>query len=102
MEEENVDGDVKKDHEETQEEEEEDETFDENASFPELERTQTGRKTSIFRAYSFKEKGESTWPPSWLPFWITFSVDSNESGESDPSTADELNAFIHLYSFLYI
>ena len=37
-------------------EQEEDGTFDETASFPELERSQTGRKTSIFKYYSFKEK----------------------------------------------
>ncbi|XP_026300893.1 glycerol kinase isoform X1 [Apis mellifera] len=46
----NGDPDVK---EET--EEDEDGMFDES-SFPELERTQTGRKTSIFKYYSFKEK----------------------------------------------
>lgn len=39
-------------------EEDEDGTFD-DSSFPELERTQTGRKTSIFKYYSFKEKGGS-------------------------------------------
>lgn len=38
--------------------EDEDGTFD-DSKFPELERTQTGRKTSIFKYYSFKEKGES-------------------------------------------
>lgn len=48
----NGDPDVK---EET--EEDEDGMFDES-SFPELERTQTGRKTSIFKYYSFKEKGQ--------------------------------------------
>lgn len=33
-------------------------TLDETAIFPELERTQTGRKTSIFKYYSFEEKGK--------------------------------------------
>ncbi|XP_076244493.1 glycerol kinase 3 [Calliopsis andreniformis] len=59
MEKENADREVTKEDQEkrTEEEEaEEDETFDENASYPELERTQTGRKTSIFKYYSFKEK----------------------------------------------
>ncbi|XP_076635354.1 glycerol kinase 3 isoform X1 [Colletes latitarsis] len=55
MEQEN--GDVKpQDQKDEEEEEEEDGTFDETASFPELERTQTGRKTSIFKYYAFKEK----------------------------------------------
>lgn len=54
-------GDVKEQAQEGEEELEQDEdgTFDERASFPELERSQTGRKTSIFKYYSFKEKGES-------------------------------------------
>ena len=58
MEEETVVGDVKEQAQEGEEELEQDEdgTFDETASFPELERSQTGRKTSIFKYYSFKEK----------------------------------------------
>lgn len=55
-------GHVKKnqDPEEDEEiEQNEDGTFDESR-FPEaMERTQTGRKTSIFKYYSFNEKGES-------------------------------------------
>ncbi|XP_054006241.1 glycerol kinase [Hylaeus anthracinus] len=55
MEEEN--GDVKpQDQEDTEVDNEEDETFDETKKFAELERTQTGRKTSIFKYYSFKER----------------------------------------------
>lgn len=41
-----------------EEEIDEDGTFDETAIFPEMERTQTGRKTSIFKYYSFEEMGK--------------------------------------------
>lgn len=58
MEKEHVEGGVKKKNQENEEAEREvDETFDES-TFSELERSQTGRKTSIFKYYSFKEKGE--------------------------------------------
>ncbi|XP_076751610.1 glycerol kinase 3 [Xylocopa sonorina] len=59
MEEDNVEGSVKKNKDlEEDEEMEQDKvgTFEDDPSFPELVRTQTGRKTSIFRYYSFKEK----------------------------------------------
>ena len=58
MEKEKVVGDVKEQAVEGEEELEQDEvgTLDETARFPELERSQTGRKTSIFKYYSFKEK----------------------------------------------
>nr|XP_034173406.1 glycerol kinase isoform X2 [Osmia lignaria] len=56
MENEHVEGGVKKKNQEDKEAERElDETFDET-TFSELERSQTGRKTSIFKYYSFKEK----------------------------------------------
>ncbi|XP_029052002.1 glycerol kinase isoform X2 [Osmia bicornis bicornis] len=56
MEKEHVEGGVKKENQEDKEAESElDETFDET-TFSELERSQTGRKTSIFKYYSFKEK----------------------------------------------
>ncbi|CAK9831126.1 Glycerol kinase 3 [Anthophora retusa] len=59
MEEENVEGTAKKNGDQEEEEDElaqeKGETFDESR-FPELERTQTGRKTSIFKFYAFKEK----------------------------------------------
>ncbi|XP_017799029.1 PREDICTED: glycerol kinase-like [Habropoda laboriosa] len=59
MEEENVEGTAKKNGGQEEEEDElkqkEDGTFEES-SFPELERTQTGRKTSIFKFYAFKAK----------------------------------------------
>ena len=51
-----MEGGVKKKNQEDKEAESElDETFDET-TFSELERSQTGRKTSIFKYYSFKEK----------------------------------------------
>ncbi|XP_061932279.1 glycerol kinase isoform X1 [Apis cerana] len=57
MEEEKAEAVAKNGDPEVKEETEKDEDgmFDES-SFPELERTQTGRKTSIFKYYSFKEK----------------------------------------------
>lgn len=55
MEEEKAEAVAKNGDPDVKEETEEDGMFDES-SFPELERTQTGRKTSIFKYYSFKEK----------------------------------------------
>lgn len=59
MEEEKAEAVAKNGDPEVKEETEKDEDgmFDES-SFPELERTQTGRKTSIFKYYSFKKKGQ--------------------------------------------
>lgn len=57
MEEEKAEAVAKNGDPDVKEETEEDGMFDES-SFPELERTQTGRKTSIFKYYSFKEKGQ--------------------------------------------
>ncbi|CAL7946516.1 unnamed protein product [Xylocopa violacea] len=54
-----MEGSVKKNGDPEEDEEMEQDKvgrFEEDSSFPEFERTQTGRKTSIFRYYSFKEK----------------------------------------------
>lgn len=51
---------VESEEEESSEEvESEKDELDESPSFPGLERTQTGRQTSIFKYYAFKDKGES-------------------------------------------
>lgn len=51
--------DNEKNQEDEEAEREEDEMLGDETTFPELERSQTGRKTSIFKYYSFKEKADT-------------------------------------------